>query len=641
MTLAAGQPGVSTTSRPSADWHRLAGSTWSVGDRVFRVVCQAAAALIIILAILLVIFLFWQSLPALRALGLRFFMSASWDPNRDDYGALAFVYGTLATSALAMLIAVPLGVGTAAFLAEAAPRWLRRSGSFLVELLAAIPSVVYGFWGLVFLAPQIQKLFQALGGPNNGGAGIFCASVVLSIMILPYVAAISFDVCRAVPHSQREASLALGATRWQTIWSVVLPYARPGIVGACFLALGRALGETMAVTMLIGNRPEIPRSFAELRQALFALGDSIASVIANQLNEAGTDLQRAALVQLGLVLLLVTIIVNSLARLMIWQVGRKRSASLRLWGRKPVAILSTDGQQQADATAEKSRQRRNWWIDLIMMRLLGLCLIVTLGPLFLILGYLTYRGVRAFDSWEFFRDFFTRLPAPAGEPGGGLAHAMLGSAMLVGLATAFAVPIGILGAIYLAEYRNAPLTSTVRFIGELLGGVPSIVVGIFAYAVLVVPLGHFSGWAGSFALAVMMIPIILRSSEESLKLVPQSLRYASYALGAAQWQTITRVTLPAALPAIITGVFLGIARIAGETAPLLLTAYNSNYWPRSPGDRMPFLPYYIYYYSRSPFENWERQAWAAAFVLLAVVMSLNVGIRFLTGRRAVLASRAD
>jgi phosphate transport system permease protein len=157
----------------------------------------------------------------------------------------------------------------------------------------------------------------------------------------------------------------------------------------------------------------------------------------------------------------------------------------------------------------------------------------------------------------------------------------------------------------------------------------------------VLPNGHFSGWAGAFALGVMMIPIVMRTAEEALKLVPESLRNASCALGASRWQTIIRVTLPAALPAIITGVFLAIARIAGETAPLLLTAYNSNYWPESPNAQTPFLAYYIFYYSRSGYADWERQAWAAALVLLAVVMFLNVGIRALTGKRVLLASRAD
>ncbi len=292
-------------------------SNWR--DRLFRGVCALAAMSVLVLAGLLVLVLIGRSWEAIGTIGLRFLTRTTWDPEEThrQFGALAFVYGTLATSALAMLIAVPLGVGTAAFLAEIAPRWLQRAVSFLVEMLAAIPSVVYGFWGIYVLAPHLQALTTWLGGPNTGGFGIFPAGIILSIMIVPYVTAISYDVCQAVPHSQREAALALGATRWQMIASAVLPYAGPGILGASFLALGRALGETMAVTMLIGNKPAIEWS-------PFALGNTIASVIANEFTEATYDLYLSALTELALVLLLVTVVVNFLARLLIRRVGRVR-----------------------------------------------------------------------------------------------------------------------------------------------------------------------------------------------------------------------------------------------------------------------------------------------------------------------------
>ena len=592
-------------------------------DRFFWLTCLAAAGSIVVLAALLLVFLVVDSWQAITTIGFGFFTQSDWDPVHNRYGALAFVYGTLVTSLTAMVIAVPLSVGSAAFLAEIAPRWLRKTGSFLIELLAAIPSVVYGFWGIFFLAPIIQQVFDRVGGPNHGGVGLAAASLILAIMIVPYIAAISFDVCRAVPRSQREASLALGATRWQTIWSVILPYASPGILGACFLALGRALGETMAVTMLIGNNPHIEWS-------PFALGDSIASVIANQLNNTNNELQRAALVELGLVLLLVSITVNVLARLLIWRVGKGFGLDKFLHKtkrRQPTTPVRTE-----KSGAAAGRQRRNRAVNVLMTGVLGSCLCCTIGPLFMILGFVTYRGIGALNI-----AFFTNLPIDVPS---GLGHALVGSGMLVGMATLFAVPIGLLAAIYLNEFRTSRLAGIVRFVGELLGGVPSIIIGIFGYACLVMPMG-FSGWAGAFALGVMMIPIVMRSSEESLKLVPRSLRYASYALGAAAWQTVVRVIVPAALPAIITGIFLAIARIAGETAPLLLTANNSNFWPRSPGERMPFLTYYIYTYSRSDEPAEQRLAWSAALVLLMFVMILNVGIRSLTGRRAVLASRAD
>jgi phosphate transport system permease protein len=271
-------------------------------------------------------------------------------------------------------------------------------------------------------------------------------------------------------------------------------------------------------------------------------------------------------------------------------------------------------------------------VNRLMTGVLGLATLLTVLPLVFILAYLVMRGVGAINL-----SFFTQLPADPGQPGGGMANALYGSALLVGLASLFAIPVGLLAAIYLAENRKSRLSSALRFIGELLGGVPSIVIGLFVFALA----RHFSGWAGAFALGLMMIPIVMRASEESLKLVPESIRQASYALGASQWQTVMKVLVPAALPAIITGVFLAIARIAGETAPLLLTAGNNRFFPSSPSDFTPSIPYFIFNYAKSPYPEWHRQAWAAALVLLVLVMLLNFGIRFLTGKRVVLASRAD
>jgi phosphate transport system permease protein len=623
-------------------------------DAAFKRLCQAAAVFVILVSALLVIVLIWKAWESITTNGIGFFTSTTWDPEPDHrvFGGLAFVWGTVTTSAIAMLIAVPLGVGTAAYLSEIATGWVRRIGSFFVEMLAAVPSIVYGFWGLFVLAPQLQKLITALGGPNTGGVGILPAGLVLSIMIVPYIAAVSFDVCRAVPSAQREAALALGATRWQTIWKAVLPYASPGIIGGSFLALGRALGETMAVTMLIGNRTELSLS-------PFALGNSIASVIANEFTEATYDLYLSALVELGLLLLLVSIVVNTLARMLIGRVTQKRRGwspflvGLAVWRNLPFPLTRAPApvhalaEHSSAATASQPVTARSepvpivgsrsaLGINYLMTGVLGLCLIVTIAPLFFILTNLIVQGVGSLD-WN----FFTRIQVPVGETGGGLANAIVGTLMLVGLATVFAVPIGLLAAIYLAEYRSDRLGPTVRFIAELLGGVPSIVVGIFAYYLVVKPLAHFSAWAGSFALAVMMIPIVLRASEEALKLVPRAIRNASVALGASQYQTILRIVVPAALPAIITAAFLSIARIAGETAPLLLTAFGNKFWPRSPNDACPSLPVSIYNYALSPFEDWHRQAWAGALVLLVTVMILNVGVRLATGKRVLLASRAE
>lgn len=634
----------------------------AITDAAFRLVCQLAACLILTVAALLLLVLLERSWPAIEKFTLHFLASRTWNPNSDPprFGSLAFIYGTVATSAIAMLVALPLGVGTAAYLSEIASPGLRRLASFFIEMLAAIPSVIYGFWGLFALAPLIQRLFTVLGGPNTGGSGLLAAGLVLAVMIVPYIAAISYDVCQAVPRSQRAGALALGATRWQTIWRVVLPYARPGIVAGAFLALGRALGETMAVTMLIGNRNEI--SFS-----LFAVGDSIASKLANQYMEADNDLFRSVLVELSLILLLVTVAINSLARLLLYRVGRP-GPFLPAWLlRRPTrsaAPVDAAASPASPAAAPPSLpsggidwsrpglpQTWTWlsagMVDRLMSAVLAACLFCTMGLLVVILSYLLVNGVGALD-WQ----FFTRTPPPpTADSGGGLANAIWGTVVIVGWATALAVPIGLLAAIYLAEYRPGPLARSLRFVAEQLGGVPSIVVGIFAASLFGVVstccerwLGvrvRFYGWSGVFALAVIMIPIVLRAAEEAIKLVPVSLRNASYALGASQAQTILRVVVPAALPAIITAVFLSVARIAGETAPLLLTAGFNNFWPTALNDFVPTLPPYIFKYATSPFENWQRLAWGAAFLLMVLVLLLNFGVRIATGKRVVQASRAD
>lgn len=605
--------------------------TW--GDLLFRTLCQAAGVFVLSVAAALVVVLVYQSWPAIANLrSYQLLTSTNWDPDRGSYGSLLFVFGTLATSALAMLVAVPLGVGAAAYLSEIAPGWVRRTSSFLLELLAAIPSVVYGFWAVEFLARRgLAPAFGFLGLPTKSGEGIVAAGLVLAVMILPYITAVGYDVCQAVPRSQREGSLALGATRWQTIWRVVLPFARPGIIAACFLALGRAIGETMAVTMVIGNAQHLESL------SLTMTGDSIPSIIAKQLHEAGpADVaKRASLIFLGLLLMAITLATNVTARVLIRWASKPRARA-----GKPVRVSEGPPVEPPppDPAATATAHRRAFFIDKAMTAVLAGCQLLTVIPLFLILGYITYRGAGEV-SWA----FFTQLPNDSPR---GLYHALVGSVILVGLAGAFAIPIGILAAVLLSEYRNNRLVGPVRFVAELLGGVPSIVIGIFGFAVLVYPVWAdkpwgFSAWAGAFALGVMMFPVVIRSAEEAMRLVPNSLREASYALGASRWQTVVKVVLPAALPAITTGVLLAVGRIAGETAPLILTARGSQFPARSLSDPTPSLPYYIYDFSKKPDDELVRLAWAAAFVLVVVVLALNVGTRLLAGKRVVAAARGD
>ncbi len=262
------------------------------------------------------------------------------------------------------------------------------------------------------------------------------------------------------------------------------------------------------------------------------------------------------------------------------------------------------------------------FVNVLMLSLTGLCALIAVSVLFFILGYLVYHGGKDVN-W----DFFTKLPAPVGEPGGGMANAIVGSGKLLLLAALFGVPIGLMGGVYLAEFGGRVVPFVVRYTADLLNGVPSIVIGIFAYALAVMPVHHFSAVAGGFALGVMMIPIVLRSTEEFLRAVPRSMREGAMALGASKWRTITSVVLPAASRGILTAALLALARVAGETAPLLFTAFGNRFW--SPGWSQPIasLPVMIFTYAVGPYDDWHRQAWAAGLVLLGLVLLTNIVVR--------------
>jgi phosphate transport system permease protein len=296
------------------------------GDEIARLITFLFAASVVLITLLLVFELWQGSALARHKFGLNFFFTRVWDPIFDQFGALPFIYGTLVTSVVALAIAVPLGIGAAIFLAELAPQKISDTLQFFIDLLAAVPSVIYGLLGVFVVIPLMRQYLQpalkgTLGflplfqGPAYG-VGFLTAGIVLAIMVIPYIISVSREILLAVPRDQREAALALGATRWESTWKVVVPFARGGIMGSIFLALARALGETMAVTMVIGNTPTISAS-------LFSPGYSIAAVIANEFTEATGDLYLQSLIELGLVLFLLTFILNGVARLLIVATSQK------------------------------------------------------------------------------------------------------------------------------------------------------------------------------------------------------------------------------------------------------------------------------------------------------------------------------
>jgi phosphate transport system permease protein len=267
-------------------------------------------------------------------------------------------------------------------------------------------------------------------------------------------------------------------------------------------------------------------------------------------------------------------------------------------------------------------------LNAVMLSLTGACALITVSVLFVILGFLAWNGAQSIH-WS----FFTHLPAPTGELGGGIANAIVGSGKLLLLAACIGVPIGLIGAIYLAEYAGTGFAFIVRYAADLMNGVPSIVIGIFAYTIIVVSMHHFSALAGGFALGIMMIPVILRSCEEFLKTVPRSLREGAMAVGASKWKTIVTVVVPAASGGIITAILLALARVAGETAPLLFTAFGNQFWSHGLNQPTAALPMVIYNYAMSPYDDLHRQAWAAGLVLLGLVLLTNIATRLVLSRQ--------
>lgn len=274
------------------------------------------------------------------------------------------------------------------------------------------------------------------------------------------------------------------------------------------------------------------------------------------------------------------------------------------------------------------RYRRRQVVNWAAFLLTGVCAVLTIGVLFFILGYITYHGFSALN-W----DFITKLPKPVGETGGGMANAIVGTFKLLGLATFVGVPIGFLGGVYLSEYGHNKIGFLVRYAADILNGVPSIVMGIFAYTVVVLPMGHFSALAGGFALGVMMIPIAVRSTEEFLKVVPHSVREAGFALGLPEWKVILFIVIPTAARGLITGILLDLSRVAGETAPLLFTAFSNRFWANGWLEPIASLPVMIFTYAISPYDDWHRQSWAAALVLMMLVLATGLTARILLRER--------
>ncbi|WP_051471753.1 phosphate ABC transporter permease subunit PstC [Patulibacter minatonensis] len=628
----------------------------------------ALAGLIFVLLAYFLIKLFIESRPVFQAYGVWDFVSkVDWLPSQDTYGAGALVAGTFITSIVALVIGVPIAVATALFVTELAPARFRGLISGTLELLAAVPSVVYGLWGFLFLAPKLKGAEQWFADtfsfiPFVGGdvspANYFITGLILAIMIIPIVSAISREVMATVPADQKEAALALGATRWEMIRSTVLPYSRAGIVGGSMLGLGRALGETIAVAILIGG------ATAGVGDSIFSQGSTLASVIALEFQEATASPEhRAALIGAGLLLFGVTLIINAIARGYITRSeGRlvraekeaKEAAARAERGDAPkgpglLASIPRPKLPELVSTLE-GRQR----VDKVARSTVGGLTALAMLPLALLLGFLVVKGGGAI-SW----DFFTTDPTGAAgavsnanrflggdaaastatQDLGGIRSAIVGSLEVVGIAALVVVPVGIAVAVYLVEYgQGTKFGSFVRYLVDVMTGVPSVVFGLFVYITLVVSqVGGvpFAGWKASVALGLLMLPIVINSSLPVLRLVPASLREAALALGVPRWKVILRIVLPTALPGLVTGSLLAIARAAGETAPIIFTAGVATALVGDPNGPLNTLPAQIYADVTASSSAQHDRAWGAALTLVVLILLLSLVARLAQRRSRI------
>lgn len=664
-------PGAASITRPRA-------SLWA--DRAFAAITFLACVIGITVVVYLIVKTVEQTGEVWSTFGVWGFVTGTeWVPTPvngpPQFGALPFIYGTLMTALIAMVLAVPAAIGVALATTILLPRRFRGPVAKTIDLLAAVPSVVYGLWGITVLVPVLKPGlewtadtfggvsilgWQPFEGPVTTGSYLV-AGLVLSIMVLPIIAAITREVLATVPREQQEAAYALGATRWEMVRYAMLPWARSGIVGASALGLGRAVGETIAIAVLLGNSPGIFDS-------LLGPGATLASVIALETGEAG-GLQLAALTALAVVLFVLAFLINVVARILVGRGPSGGSGALsRAFARvqlgrgaegaetgvnegdhspppvtaapspPPAAVpgppvagpaVAPDGPRPLPRVSTGRVVRSRIWEGLVWATLL-----FGLVPLVLVLWEMVSKGAPAI-SWG----FFTELPPlDPNSAVGGISNALVGTLIMMGLATLFAGPLGLLAALFTAEVGQtgrlqSRIANGIGFFVNILLGVPSVVVGLTVYLGVVVVQGHFSATAGAIALAVIMFPIVVRSCDEILRLVPGSHKEAALALGAPRWRVTWSVILPAALPGILTGIILAMARAAGETAPLLFTSLGNQFFSTSLSEPIAAIPQLIYYNTITiQTEASIAFAWGAALVLVAMIFVLNLLASLLSTR---------
>lgn len=629
-------------------------------EAALRNLFLACACVAVLTVVLIFVFTFWKAAPVLTQIGLGEFLSLDWAPTSGHYGILALLAGSAIVTVGSLAIGVPLAVGCAVFLTEIAGRKVAGVVGTAVDLLAGVPSVVFGFFGLVVLRPLVA------GATGGLGFGALTVWLVLAVMIVPTITTLTMDALRSIPMGIREASFAMGATRWQTIYKVVLPAARMGIVNAVVLGMGRAIGETMAVLMVVGNAPVIPAGIASPLSTL-------TSQIALDMGYS-SGLHRSALFGMGVVLFLISAALVGIVRM----VSAEREGAPRR-GRRRVGGATAGAETQAapqgkaataqvsvakpgtpagaaaaaaaaadpapavapTAAAEGSRARiqrllasgagkgaNKGRVNDVMLGVFRAAGILTSCVLALIIAFVAVNGLPVMSL-----DFVFGWPHGVNAEGG-IFPTIVSTLYVTALAMLICTPVAVLAAVYLAEYaKQGRLVTFIRYAADTLSSVPSIVMGLFGYAMFVEAMGlGLSMLSAALALALMMLPIVMRTTEEAIRAVPRYIRWGAYGLGATKWQVVSKIVLPSAFPRIATGIVLAIGRAIGETAVVLYTMGQAINLPVTPLDSGRPMTIHLYQLANEGINM--QAAYGTALLLMVMILAFNLFARHLSRRSA-------
>ena len=586
-----------------------------ITDRFIRYIFFICALFSIFAVFAICIFIFVSGLPAFREIGvLNFILGRNWNPSLNEFGIFPMIVGSIYATALAIIMGGAIGIFAAIFLSRFCPKRLKVPLTHLVSLLAGIPSIVYGFFGIIVLVPFLKSI-----SPNGVGEGLLASSIILSIMIVPTVISICKTNIDSVSSSFYDAAIALGSTHEQAVFQVVVPAAKSSIFTAIVLATGRAIGETMAVIMIAGNAPFIP-------DGLFSFFRTMTINIVLEMGYA-TGLHKQALIATAFVLLVFILMLNFILNLIKGSNKRAEKKNKKNSGNNSHSIdISKNDRLDIKQINKKISRLKNAKFSTDLLKYISVVsTIIVVSVLLFITMFILIKGLPNIT--------IDLLFGQSGNSKMTLRPAIISTAMLLFLSLAIALPIGIFAAIYMVEYAktDSKIVSIIRVFTESLSGIPSIVFGLFGMIVFSNIFGFGrSLLSGSLTLTIMILPAIIRQTEDTLIGIPVSIREGSLALGASKVRTIFFVVLPCAVSGISTSVILSIGRIVGETAALIYTSGAVRYMPR--GYMSAGSSFAVMMYMFSSEGLYINEAFATASVLLIIVFLLNTGIFILDGK---------